>query len=373
MENKKTLNLGYCLSNFIALIAFYVFGAFFYMTEFAKGSSHYSEKYIYITLAVFTIPFIVLCIINGKKMRNTFGVLMNIAFPVSILNVAVLIKRVGSIGIWCVMIAAVAVAIFKVVIWLEGKLPTTHLCKKLLGLSSKDLEDVDTEIFEDRPNVETTEQEQSVPKRIYRTVGALFIVLAVISTAAMCYYGIFQAHNTYSAHDVDYHEKYISNEDMHEYVKIDSKYWETLDVEARFELLQKVAEHEAARLGLSEAPAVAAADLYDDNCVAAYYVDENLIELDRNIVQYGKDGYAAVKALANGIYRAYDHAKKQLSEAISTDEEISKYSDLATHLGIGADDPIVLEENACRYSEYVQSEYRRKVLLFKFNGNKECY
>lgn len=370
MKNKKTLNLGYCLANLIAMIAFYVFGALFYMTEFAKSSSHYSEKYIFLTLAIFTVPFIVLCIINGKVLRSAFGVLMNIAFPISILNVAVLIKRVGSIGIWCVMLAAAAVTIIKVIIWLEGKLPTTRLCQKLLGLSSKESEDVGTEIFEDKYDAKATEQERSLSKRIYRTVGAVFIALAVLSTFAMCYYGIFQVHNSTYSDDVNYHEKYIANEDMHEYVKIDSKYWETLDVDAKLEVLQKIAEHEAARLGLPDAPAVTAADLSDDDYVADYNVDENLIELDINTVKYGKDGYIAVKALANCAYYAYDQAKKQLLEAIKSDEATSKYSTLGD---IKADDPIALEENARKYSEYVQSEYRRKIQLFKFNENKEHY
>lgn len=101
MENKeRTSGFGYFLFNFIAFIAFCVFGLFFYMTEFARGTLDYSSKYLIATLVTFTILFIALCIINGKKCRNIFGMLMNISIPLSVLNVVVLIKRSGGIGVF---------------------------------------------------------------------------------------------------------------------------------------------------------------------------------------------------------------------------------------------------------------------------------
>ena len=160
---------------------------------------------------------------------------------------------------------------------------------------------------------------------------------------------------------------------MHEYSKIESKYWKSLDIDSRLEVLQRFAEHEAVRLGLSEVPTIVTAELYNKYYDVNYNAEENLIELDLNMVKYNKNGYKAIKALANGAYYAYGDAKKQLVEAINSDEATSKYSELTMFWDTNVNNQFVFEENARRYSEYVQSEFRRKIMLFKFDENKEYY
>jgi len=375
MENKeRTSGFGYFLFNFIAFVSFYVFGLFFYTTEFARGTLDYSYKYIITILVTFTVLFIALCIINGKKYRNTFGMLMNISVPLSILNVAVLIKRAGSIGVWCAAISIAIVAIFWLFVWLEDKIPTSPFFEKLIVLLYGKENETSEESSDNIICQETTEYEVSVPKRIYSSVIAFFIILAVMTTLVMGCLGVFQTHyNSYHNYDVSYHEKYISNEDMHEYVKIESKYWKTLDVDSRLEVLQRFAEHEAVRLGLPEVPTVVTAELYNKYYDVNYNAEENLIELDLNMVKYNKNGYKAVKALANGAYCAYEDAKKQLVEAINSDEATSKYSELTMFWDTNVNNQFAFEENSRKYSEFVQSELRRKIMLFKFDENKEYY
>lgn len=375
MENKERISgVGYFLFNLMAFVAFYVFGLFFYTTELARGTLDYSSKYLIVALATFTILFITLCIINGKKCRNIFGMLMNISVPLAILNVVVLIKRAGSIGIWCAIISLALVAIFWLFVWLEDKMPKNAFFEKLIVLLYGKENENSEESSDNMICEETTEYEVSVPKRIYSSVIAFFIILAVMTTLVMGCLGVFQTHyNSYHDYDVNYHEKYISNEDMHEYVKIESKYWKSLDVDSRLEILQKFAEHEAIRLGLPEVPTVITAELYNKYYDVNYNAEENLIELDLNMVKYNKNGYKAVKALTNGAYCAYEDAKKQLVEAIKTDEVISKYSELTMFWDTNVNNQFAFEENSRMYSEYVQSEFRRKIMLFKFDGNKEYY
>ncbi len=365
MENKeRTSGVGYFLFNFIAFVAFYVFGLFFYMIEFTRGTLDYSHKYVIAILATFTILFIALCIINGKKCKNIFGMLMNISVPLSVLNVVVLIKRAGGIGIWCAVIAFAAVLLFWLFVWLEKIIPTPSFFEKFTPMLYEE-----SEITED-----DAENDVSPKKLVYNSVVAFFILLCIISTLTMSCLGVFQTHyNSYHDSDVSYHEKYIPNEEMSEYVKIESKYWKTLDVDSRLEVLQKFAEHEAVRLGLPKVPTVVTAELYNKYYDVNYNAEENLIELDLNMVKYNKSGYKAVKALANGAYYAYEDAKKQLVEAINSDDATSKYSELTMFCDTNVNNQFAFEENARKYSEYVQSEVRRKIMLFKFDGNKEYY
>lgn len=375
MENKERISgVGYFLFNLMAFVAFYVFGLFFYTTELARGTLDYSSKYLIVALATFTILFITLCIINGKKCRNIFGMLMNISVPLAILNVVVLIKRAGSIGIWCAIISLALVAIFWLFVWLEDKMPKNAFFEKLIVLLYGKENENSEESSDNMICEETTEYEVSVPKRIYSSVIAFFIILAVMTTLVMGCLGVFQTHyNSYHDHDVSYHEKYIPNEDMREYSKIESKYWKSLDIDSRLEVLQKFAEQEAVRLGLPEVPSVVTAELYNKYYDVNYNAEENLIELDLNMVKYNKSGYKAVKALANGSYYAYEDAKKQLVEAINSDEATSKYSELTMFWDTNVNNQFVFEENARRYSEFVQSEFRRKIMLFKFDNKKEYY
>lgn len=375
MENKeRTSGFGYFLFNFIAFVSFYVFGLFFYTTEFARGTLDYSYKYIITILVTFTVLFIALCIINGKKYRNTFGMLMNISVPLSVLNVVVLIKRAGSIGVWCAVIALAAVLLFWLFVWLVDKIPTSPLSEKLIGLLYEKEDESFEESSENQIREDTTDYDTSPTKCIYSSVVAFFIILAIMTTLVMGCLGVFQTHyNSYHDYDVSYHEKYIPNEDMHEYVKIESNHWKTLDVDSRLEVLQRFAEHEAVRLGLPEVPTVVTAELYNKYYDVNYNAEENLIELDLNMVKYNKNGYKAVKALANGAYCAYEDAKKQLVEAINSDEATSKYSELTMFWDTNVNNQFAFEENSRKYSEFVQSELRRKIMLFKFDNKKEYY
>ncbi len=299
---------------------------------------------------------------------------MNIAVPISILNAGVLVKRAGSIGLWCVVIALAAVLYFWLFVWLCNKVPTPKFIDKFASLL---IPYVECEIDENdiiEINKKAAIYEISLKKIVYNSVISFFIILSIISTSTMGCLGIFQTHyNAYHGYDVSYHEKYIPNEDMREYLKIESKYWETLDVDSRIEILQKFAEQEAVRLGLPEAPTVVTAELYNKYYDVNYNAEENLIELDLNMVKYNKSGYKAVKALANGAYYAYEDAKKQLVEAINSDEVTSKYSELTMFWDTNVNNQIAFEENARKYSEYVQSEFRRKIMLFRFNESKDYY
>ncbi len=365
MENKeRTSGAGYFLFNLIAFIAFYVFSLFFYTAELARGTLDYSNKYVIAILVTFTVLFIALCIINRKKCKNFFGMLMNISVPISVLNVVVLIKRAGSIGVWCAVIALVAVLLFWLFAWLEKIIPTPSFFAKFYPSLYEESETAQDD----------TENDISPNKPVYNSVVAFFILLCIISTLTMAYLGVFQTHyNSYHDSDVSYHEKYVPNEDMGEYVKIESKYWKTLDVDSRLEVLQKFAEHEAVRLGLPEVPTVVTAELYNKYYDVNYNAEENLIELDFNMVKYNKSGYKAVKALANGVYYAYEDAKKLLVKAINSDEATSKYSELTMFWDTNVNNQFAFEENARKYSEYVQGEFRRKIMLYKFDNNKEYY
>lgn len=375
MENKERISgVGYFLFNLMAFVAFYVFGLFFYSVELNRSNIEYSHKCFIAILVTFAILFIALCIINAKKCRNIFGMLMNVSVPMSILNVVVLIKRAGSIGVWCAAIALSAVLLFWIFVWLEDKIPTSPFFEKLIVLLYGKENENSEKSSDNMICEETTEYEISVPKRIYSSVVAFFIILATMTTLVMGCFGIFQTHyNSYHDYDVSYHEKYILNEDMREYVKIESKYWKTLDIDSRLEVLQKFAELEAVRLGLPEVPTVVTAELYNKYYDVNYNAEENLIELDLNMVKYNKSGYKAVKALANGSYYAYEDAKKQLVEAINSDEAISKYSELTMFWDTNVNNQFAFEENSRKYSEFVQSELRRKIMLFKFDENKEYY
>ena len=375
MENKERISgVGYFLFNLMAFVAFYVFGLFFYSVELNRSNIEYSHKCFIAILVTFAILFIALCIINAKKCRNIFGMLMNVSVPMSILNVVVLIKRAGSIGVWCAAIALSAVLLFWIFVWLEDKIPTSPFFEKLIVLLYGKENENSEKSSDNMICEETTEYEISVPKRIYSSVVAFFIILATMTTLVMGCFGIFQTHyNSYHDYDVSYHEKYILNEDMREYVKIESKYWKTLDIDSRLEVLQKFAELEAVRLGLPEVPTVVTAELYNKYYDVNYNAEENLIELDLNMVKYNKSGYKAVKALANGSYYAYEDAKKQLVAAINSDEAISKYSELTMFWDTNVNNQFAFEENSRKYSEFVQSELRRKIMLFKFDENKEYY
>ncbi len=374
MENKERMSgFGYILFNFIAAIAFYVLGLVFYAAEFARGTFDYGPKYIIAVIATFTILFIAFCIVNGKKCRSIFGVLINVAAPISILNVGVLVKRAGDVGFWCAAISLVVVVFFGAFVWLEDKTPIRLFFEKLkISLIGED-----SETCEEAKNnelCEQTEYELTPSKCIYSSVIAFFIALCVISTLAIGWLGIFQTHyNSYYNSDVSYNEKYIPNADMSEYVKIESKTWNTLNIDSRLEILQKIAEQEAVRLGLPEVPTVVTTELYNNVYDVNYNSEENIIELDLDMVKYSKNGYKAVKALANGTYRAYENAKKQLVEAINSDEETSKYSGLVMFWDTNINKQFAFEENAAKYSKFVQSEYRRKIMLFKFDGNKDHY
>lgn len=375
MKNEERMSkLGYFLFNFIAFVAFTTFGSFFYIAEFTRGTLEYSYKHIIAVFAIFTVLFIALCIINGKKCRNVVGMLMNIAVPISILNVGVLIKRAGGIGFWCIVIDLVVIAVFNAFVWVESKLSTNQFFEKFTVVLSEEDEEYSEELSDNETHEESEKYVISPIKRIYKSVIAFFVILVIISTLAFGYLGIFQTHyNSYYNDDVSYSERYIPNEDMREYSKIESEHWKTLDADSRLEILQKIAVNEAGRLGLPEVPTVVTAELYNKDCNVNYNAEENLIELDANMVMYNKNGHKAVKALANGAYYAYEEAKKQLVEAINSDDATSKYSELAMFWDTNRNNQFAFEKNALKYSEYVQSEFRRKIMLFKFDGNKECY
>lgn len=356
MNKERSWKFGYFISCMIAFVFFFLFCLYFYMGEFTRGMLYVSFAPLAVVFTTFTALFIVLGIINFKLHPNGFGILMNIGTPLSLLNLAVLFKRAGGVGFWCVGAALAVIASFWLPVLFGKKITTASVLDKYASVFFGEEAEVD---------------EEALPLKniIYGSVGSFFILLCLFTTIAMASLGIFRAnYNVHYDTDVLYHETCYSNAEMSYYVKLEGKHWKTLDSSQRLELLQSLAEKEAKRLGLHSAPRVVTSELYNKPRNVSFNAEENLVELDLNTVERGTSGYKSFRALANGIYLAYENTKGQLFEAIK-EGELAKYSELIMFLDTSINAQFIFEENALTYSRFAESELRRKILLYKFDSS----
>lgn len=407
----KTAIAEYLIVNAIILCLFYEIGVLFYMHELMPSANDYSLfKYFFIG---FGILYLVLFLINGKIYRNTFGSLMNIAVVASILNTWILIKKAGIAGIFCIALALITTGTLWLLNFAVLKIQAYILISKaknniLEHLQSKETantalnnsandgsynedynEDNDRSDEPYSPHIDFTcvglidwlkDDRDDLPKRkissAHLIFAAFFIPLFVVTIFAMSSLGIFDEYQAVTSDpNYTYYETTVSNADMAVFKQIEAKYWQTLNTDSKIDLLQKVVDREAQRLGIPHAPTVVIStdSETEHNDISTYNTEENLIMLAPDTLGSDKDGYNAVRSVVYHTYIAYQNAGIELLELINANETTSQYANLPIFFLSNRNDEYAFKSKASTYSELVGSEYRRKILLYCLNDVKDNY
>ncbi len=356
MNKNKISVLGYIFLNIITSLLFFYISFSFYTLQISRASDLPLLSAVWITVAVYYATFIVCLILNVKNHRNYFSVAYNLLIPYSILNSVVLFCYTGTATFWCIAISVILPVFVFLIERIADKLPLNSLSKIFNAKTELDPK-------QDEPLQESNHNKESLSNKIRFIVAPFFAIFLISTVAALGYLGVYQSHYyTYEHNDIYYSEKSMSAEEIEIFSKIERRTWKNLSLGEKIDVLQKVANREAERLGIPHPPKVETEELYNKLYNVNFSSETNTVELDLNMVKHGNDGYNAVRALAHGVFYAYEDAKTKLVEYFDSQaEDISTYSNLINFEENKVNNLFSFERNAKAYSELIVAEFRRMI------------
>ncbi len=370
MLKKKFYVFDYVLNNIIeALLCCFIFG-YYYAVEFSSLSyGLFGVDFLLLGFAVYALLYVATAVFNGFFLRNVLGCAVNAFLPTAILNTVILFEKAGFFAILTVVGAVAVIAIFT---FTSGYIKTHN--SKLINIFFVSEDTDGGEV----PAEESTDSEKPAGfTGLWQSFAGKSIAYTLILALAMLALGIFSTHYyRYYNDNLMYSDVYMDADTVSEFTKLESRQWKKLTVEERCALIQEVCNSEAIRMGLPETPEIFAVALgKNDAMYGVHYNEEsNVIEIDYSKITKSRSGYSAVKATAHGIYLAYEYAKQEMVDYVtSSSAELSSYGKLFEFERYGYNNKFDIEMKASRYSELVTSEYRRKVSQYKLDADKEYY
>ncbi len=378
--NKKGINMknitntvGYIFTNLVLAAMGFALTGMFYSTEFAEGGVALFGMRSYITANVLYVAvYFLTALLNGIFLRTKLGYIGNICISLAIMNVIVLFSQAGLAGLYSIIATVLIYAFWAAINYFADKMPKSLFIEEVT-------EEDDMPGITDEPDEEPAQEKPRLSKRLYSVAVKMLILLLVVSSLFLAIFNILGSyHYGHSYNNLIYREIRIEKSDMEEISKLEKAEWKALSLDERIDILQRISELEADRMGLPVAPkinAVALGDEFYSNIYNVYYDSGTCrIDIAYDVVAHSNDGYDAVRALANGIYLAYEDGKQKIVDYVAASSgDISGYANLLEYKHYQYNDPYSIEVKAKEFSHLVKDEYWRKIHLYKVNPNALCF